>query len=114
MKRSLLLALGGLALAGYAISRTTRRTCSFAGKVVLITGGSRGLGFVLARQFCAEGARVALLARDPDELATARDQLVQRGGNVLTLPCDLLDRAQTRSSRPQGSRAFRGHRCLDQ
>jgi NAD(P)-dependent dehydrogenase (short-subunit alcohol dehydrogenase family) len=94
MKRSLLLTLGGLALAGCLISRATRRTCSFAGKVVLITGGSRGLGLVLARQLCAEGARVALLARDPDELARAREELVQRGGEVLTISCDLLEREQ--------------------
>ncbi len=94
MKRSFLLALGGVALAVCLISRATRRTCSFAGKVVLITGGSRGLGLVLARQLCADGARVALLARDPDELANARAELVQRGGDVLTISCDLLDRGQ--------------------
>lgn len=94
MKRSLILTLGGLALAGCLISRATRRTCSFAGKVVLITGGSRGLGLVLARQLCAEGARVALLARDPDELARAREELIQRGGQVLTISCDLLEREQ--------------------
>lgn len=94
MKRSLVLTLGGLALAGYMISRATRRTCSFAHKVVLITGGSRGLGLALARQLCAEGARVALLARDPDELSSAREELVQAGGEVLTVSCDLLDREQ--------------------
>jgi NAD(P)-dependent dehydrogenase (short-subunit alcohol dehydrogenase family) len=94
MKRSLFLTLGGLAIAGCLISRATRRTCSFARKIVLITGGSRGLGLVLARQFCAEGARVVLLARDPDELARAREELVQRGGEVLTISCDLLDREQ--------------------
>jgi NAD(P)-dependent dehydrogenase (short-subunit alcohol dehydrogenase family) len=94
MKRSLIFTLGGLALAGCLISRATRRTCSFAGKVVLITGGSRGLGLVLARQLCAEGARVALLARNPDELARAREELAQRGGEVLTISCDLLEREQ--------------------
>jgi NAD(P)-dependent dehydrogenase (short-subunit alcohol dehydrogenase family) len=94
MKRSLILTLGAGALAGYLISRATRRTCSFAKKVVLITGGSRGLGLVLARQLCAEGARVALLARDPDELARAREDLAQRGGEVLTISCDLLEREQ--------------------
>jgi NAD(P)-dependent dehydrogenase (short-subunit alcohol dehydrogenase family) len=66
--------------------------------VVLITGGSRGLGLVLARQFCAEGARVALLARDPDELARARAELLQRGGEVLNISCDLLDRAQSEAA----------------
>ena len=41
-------------------------------KVVLITGGSRGLGLVLARHVCARGGNVAILARDPDELARAK------------------------------------------
>jgi NAD(P)-dependent dehydrogenase (short-subunit alcohol dehydrogenase family) len=94
MKRSLIFTLGGLVLAGCLISRATRRTWSFAGKIVVITGGSRGLGLVLARQLCAEGARLALLARDPDELAQARAELVQRGGEVLTISCDLLEREQ--------------------
>lgn len=94
MKRSVILALGGAALGVCLISRATRRSYSFAKKVVLITGGSRGLGLVLARKLCAEGARVALLARDPDELARAREELVQRGGEVLTISCDLLEREQ--------------------
>jgi NAD(P)-dependent dehydrogenase (short-subunit alcohol dehydrogenase family) len=94
MKRSLLLTLGGAALAGCLISRATRRTWSFAGKVILITGGSRGLGLVLARQLCAEGARVARLARDPGKLAKAHEELVQHGAEVLTISCDLLDRRQ--------------------
>jgi NAD(P)-dependent dehydrogenase (short-subunit alcohol dehydrogenase family) len=67
------------------------RRYSFDGKVVLITGGSRGLGLVLARQIHREGGRVALLARKPDELARAAEEL---GHNVLTLECDLRDRLQ--------------------
>jgi hypothetical protein len=89
MKRSIILTLGGLALAGCLISRATRHTCSFANKVILITGGSRGLGLVLARKSCAQSARVALLARDTDELARAREELVSRGGEALTISCDL-------------------------
>ena len=42
-----------------------------AGRVVVITGGSRGLGLVLARQLAAEGARLCLLARDERELERA-------------------------------------------
>lgn len=94
MKRPVILGLGGLALASYLIFRATRRTYSFGKRVVLITGGSRGLGLVLARHLCAEGARIALLARDPDELAKAREELVRGGGEVMTISCDLLDRAE--------------------
>lgn len=92
--RSLALTLGGVAVAGWAATRALAPKMSFAGKVVLITGGSRGLGFVLARQVCAEGGRVVLLARDKDELQRAHDDLAARGGDVSIIPCDLLDRTQ--------------------
>lgn len=59
-----------------------------AGKVVLITGGSRGLGLVMARQLVAQGARVAICARDPDELRRAKADL---SDEVLTVTCDLTD-----------------------
>jgi NAD(P)-dependent dehydrogenase (short-subunit alcohol dehydrogenase family) len=67
-------------------------------KVVLITGGSRGLGLVLARHICRRGGKVAVLARDPDELVRAKTDLVPRGGKVLTLECDLLDAGQIQSA----------------
>ncbi|MEP7014161.1 MAG: SDR family oxidoreductase [Verrucomicrobiota bacterium] len=71
---------------------------SFKDKVALITGGSRGLGFLLARQVCQQGGRVAILARDPDELARAKAELASRGGDVLPMQCDLLDPAQIQSA----------------
>jgi NAD(P)-dependent dehydrogenase (short-subunit alcohol dehydrogenase family) len=95
MKRSLLLTLGGIGVAAWAVSRLTRRDFSFAGKSVLITGGSRGLGLTIARRIAAEGGRVALLARDEDELAHACAELRALGGEALAVPCDLLDRGQS-------------------
>lgn len=92
--RSLALALGGAALAGWGIARVLEPHYSFEGKVCLITGGSRGLGLVLARQICAEGGRVALLARDIDELGRAHDELIEHGCDVAVVPCDLLERPQ--------------------
>jgi NAD(P)-dependent dehydrogenase (short-subunit alcohol dehydrogenase family) len=65
----------------------------FRGKVVLITGGSRGLGLVLARAFALEGARLAICARDERELERAADELRSRGAEVLGVPCDLTDRS---------------------
>ena len=47
----------------------------FSGKSVLITGGSRGLGLILARQLVRNGARVTLIARDPAELERAADNI---------------------------------------
>ncbi|MBA3385845.1 MAG: SDR family NAD(P)-dependent oxidoreductase, partial [Chthoniobacterales bacterium] len=80
--RSLPLALGVAALMGWGIARALAPRICFEGKVVVITGGSRGLGLVLARQLCAEGARVVLLARDQAELQRAHDELVAAGGDV--------------------------------
>ncbi|MBA2241892.1 MAG: SDR family oxidoreductase [Chthoniobacterales bacterium] len=92
--RSLSLAFGAAALMGWGIARALAPQISFQGKVVLITGGSRGLGLVLARQLCDQGARVILLARDQAELQRAHDELVAAGGDVSILPCDLLERSQ--------------------
>jgi NAD(P)-dependent dehydrogenase (short-subunit alcohol dehydrogenase family) len=67
---------------------------SLRNKVALITGGSRGLGLIIAQKLCRTGAKVALIARDADELARAKADLAGRGGEVLTISCDLLERPQ--------------------
>jgi NAD(P)-dependent dehydrogenase (short-subunit alcohol dehydrogenase family) len=95
MKRSLFLTLGGIGLGAWAISRWRRSHYSFANKTVVITGGSRGLGLMVARQIAKEGGRLALLARDEDELARACDELRSLGGDAIPVSCDLLDRAQS-------------------
>ena len=98
MSRSILL-LVVLLLALWAIVRAIRtQRFSLKNKVALITGGSRGLGLVLARQICAQGGKVALLARDNDELIRAKTELAGRGGKVFTVQCDLLDSAQIHSA----------------
>src|SRR5213596_382661 len=71
---------------------------SLRNRVVLITGGSRGLGLVLARQICAVGGKVALIARDADELERAKADLARRGGAALTVQGDLLDTGQIESA----------------
>jgi NAD(P)-dependent dehydrogenase (short-subunit alcohol dehydrogenase family) len=82
--------LGGAALGALTLWKLRKRTrMSFKGRSVLITGGSRGLGLVLARELAAEGARLILLARDPTELARAEMDLAKRGADVLTIPCDI-------------------------
>jgi len=63
------------------------------GKSVLITGGSRGLGLVLAREFLREGARVTICARDEEELGRAYKDLRRYGKDVLTVPCDVTDQS---------------------
>ena len=96
--RGLLLSVA-LILVAWIIARLIRTArYPLREKVVLITGGSRGLGLVLARQVCARGGNVALIARDPDELARAKADLSPRSGKVLTIQCDLLDAAQIHSA----------------
>ena len=55
------------------------------GRIVLITGGSKGIGFACARAFLAEGARVAIASRSHENLASARSRL----GTVETFAADL-------------------------
>ena len=62
-------------------------------KVFLITGGSRGLGLVIAREVCDQCGKVALLARDMEELTRAEEDLIERRGEVLAIACDLQERA---------------------
>src|SRR5581483_3612910 len=65
------------------------RGYDFRGKTVLITGGSRGLGFVLASEFARAGAKVAICARDPTALERARAKLNARGNDIVTVPGDV-------------------------
>jgi NAD(P)-dependent dehydrogenase (short-subunit alcohol dehydrogenase family) len=61
-----------------------------SGRRALVTGGSRGIGFQVARSLLAEGARVAIAARDADRLAGAARTL---GGEVVTATVDTGDDA---------------------
>lgn len=83
----------GLAF-GAQMAVRLRRRIDFHGKVVLITGGSRGLGLVMAREFAAAGADVAICARDSDELDRARQEIRQYGVDVLGVMCDVTKRNQ--------------------
>ncbi len=67
---------------------------SWQGKSVLITGGSSGLGLAIAHAFAAAGARMAIAARDEQNLAAAAEQLRQHGATVLTIVADITDPAQ--------------------
>jgi short-subunit dehydrogenase len=95
-----LLAAGlGAATLAATLWKNRRGSYDLNGRVVLITGGSRGLGLVLARQAVAEGARVALCARDATELERARQDLLAEGATesqVHTVARDLTDAVEVR------------------
>jgi NAD(P)-dependent dehydrogenase (short-subunit alcohol dehydrogenase family) len=82
---------------GLMTARTLRRRrgYDFGGKSVFVTGGSRGLGLILARQLACEGARLTLVARDAAELARAAHDIrsLRPLAEVLTIPADVRRRA---------------------
>lgn len=91
--RLLALAATGTAalLAARAAFRSVR-SIEFSGKSVVIVGGSRGLGLIIARELARENARLTLIARNQDELDRARLELEDRGATVFTVACDIRDR----------------------
>lgn len=87
MKHAMLIGAG--IVTGLAITKTMQsRAFSLDGKAVFITGGSRGLGLLLASEFGRLGARVAISARDSKELAKAADKLRASGSEVFTVEAD--------------------------
>lgn len=84
-------ALAAGAYWGYRWLEAHRRQYDFRGKCVLITGGSRGLGLVMARQLVDEGARVAICSRHGDEVTRAVNELQGLGGIVLGAECDVTE-----------------------
>jgi NAD(P)-dependent dehydrogenase (short-subunit alcohol dehydrogenase family) len=60
-----------------------------AGRVVVITGGTDGLGLALANGLVEEGAVVAICGRDAGRLAAAERELISKGGDVLAVQADV-------------------------
>src|SRR5262249_28244675 len=85
--------------AAAALGLLARRSgYSFQDKAVFITGGSRGLGLLMAREFAEQGARLALVSRDSESLQAAESELMDLGNSVRTLTCDVRDRAQVQGA----------------
>lgn len=90
-----LLAGGAVAAAATAI-RAARRgpAIHLQGRVALVTGGSRGLGLLVAAELVDAGCRVAICARDERELQAALAILRRPGAHVAAFRCDIADRDQ--------------------
>ena len=94
-KKSWWLAAAGIgAVAAYAGLKRARTRFDFENRVVLITGGSRGLGLVLARHLAEEKARIAICARNEEELLRAKTDLEQRGATVFETVCDVRNQSE--------------------
>jgi NAD(P)-dependent dehydrogenase (short-subunit alcohol dehydrogenase family) len=94
-KRRKALAIAGGIGAGLVAAEVCRRLtlADLTGDVAFITGSSRGLGFLLAREFARKGCKVVITARDTGELARARRDLEREGFEVLAVMCDVRDPA---------------------
>ena len=60
-----------------------------AGKVIIVTGASRGIGRAIALRIARDGAKVVLAARDRATLANVVEKIIQGGGIATALPTDL-------------------------
>ncbi len=90
--------LAGIAAAAACLFLSRRSGSVPSRQVVVITGGSRGLGLALAHRFGRAGCRLVLAARDHDELDRGRQALLDEGSarspDILLVPMDLTDPAQ--------------------
>jgi NAD(P)-dependent dehydrogenase (short-subunit alcohol dehydrogenase family) len=79
-----------------------------AGRRVLVTGGSKGLGLAIAREVAAEGASVAICARNAAEVETAADELRAGGATVHAQPADVTDPGQVQDFVARAAEALGG------
>lgn len=88
---------------------------TLAGKVMLVTGGSRGIGLAIALRAARDGARLALLAKTaepnpklPGTVFSAAAEVEAAGGRALALPTDVRDEEQVRHAVERTVEAFGG------
>jgi NAD(P)-dependent dehydrogenase (short-subunit alcohol dehydrogenase family) len=86
----------GVFLVANAVFRQLSKL-NLSGKVVLITGGSRGFGLVLARHLAGRGAKLAISARSADDLELARQDLDARGAEVIAMTVDVTENEEVKA-----------------
>ena len=80
---------------------------SIAGRAVVVTGGTRGIGKGIARVFASNGARVLITGRDEDAAKATAAELAAAGGDVSYLLADVSVRADcARMASARSSAAF--------
>lgn len=68
----------------------------FQDQVAVVTGGASGIGFATVQQFCARGARCAIIDRDGAAAAAAAERIAAQGGEARAYALDIADRDATR------------------
>lgn len=82
--------VGAIIVARRALEKfRLHRLRDLRGQTVLITGGSRGLGLAVAEEFAQAGCKIAICARDEQDLLRARQHLEQLGAEVCAVVCDV-------------------------
>src|SRR5437667_11996930 len=81
-----------------------------AGKIAVVTGGSRGLGLQIAEALGEMGAKLAISARKSDELEQAREVLARQRIEALTLVCDI---SRPEAIGPMVSKVLQRHGKVD-
>jgi NAD(P)-dependent dehydrogenase (short-subunit alcohol dehydrogenase family) len=107
--------MAGLSVAAlWATEQLIRRSrwFEFTGKSVIVTGGSRGLGLILARQLASAGARVAICARTVEDLQAAVAELRTVSDQVIGIKCDVRNRDSVQAMVNQTVAEFGGVNVL--
>ncbi|MAG94089.1 MAG: oxidoreductase [Planctomycetaceae bacterium] len=85
----------------------------FQDRVVIVTGGSKGIGAGCSRVFCGEGGSVAILARGREAGETLATELTEQGpGRAVFIPCDVGDHKQLQQAIDQTVSRFGRLDCI--
>lgn len=68
---------------------TNEQGAPLAGRAIIVTGASRGIGRAIAMRLAADGAKVVLAARDASSLTKVAEEIAQKGGTATAFPADL-------------------------
>jgi 3-oxoacyl-[acyl-carrier protein] reductase len=75
-------------------------------RVVIVTGGARGIGKAIALSFAREGAKVALVDVDREKLEVLKNEIGKKNGNVIAFPCDITKSVEVKALVNQVRNAF--------
>jgi NAD(P)-dependent dehydrogenase (short-subunit alcohol dehydrogenase family) len=98
MKNQKMFVSAAAILALSLLFRRLKSRSSFFGQTVIVTGGSRGLGFALAQRIARDRVNLAIIARDAQELDSAQLKLSGYGSTISTWVCDVRDESELRAT----------------